>query len=91
MTLTEFLLARISEDEADVEGAGLLGWALCYDERRVLAECAAKRQILSWYVNQREYVTDKYDEGYHEALSDCVKRLAAVDADHPDYNPEWRP
>ena len=54
-TLTDFLLARVAEDEAQVEYAtDPGGWTLSGDERgypvisrsRVLAECEAKRRIV---------------------------------------------
>lgn len=51
MTITEFLLARIAEDEAECKPMAALddddrgGWAIHYAER-VLAECAAKRAIV---------------------------------------------
>lgn len=62
MTLTEFLLARIAEDEAvarnteDVQGSRIGSWRLApayrptnlvaYHPARVLAECEAKRRIV---------------------------------------------
>lgn len=53
MTITEFLLARITEDEQQAEACRELGWvpakkygltAIGYS--RTLAECAAKRAII---------------------------------------------
>jgi len=43
MTLTEFLLARIAEDEADVP---TLGYTMHLTPERRLAECEAKRRIV---------------------------------------------
>lgn len=62
MTLVEFLLARIAEDEAaarsgDEEGRVTNPWALwihydgqylCVHSSRALAECEAKRRIVEW-------------------------------------------
>jgi hypothetical protein len=51
MNITEFLLARVAEDEAEnadyakLEDDDARGWAIAYAQR-VLAECAAKRTIL---------------------------------------------
>jgi hypothetical protein len=87
MTLTEFLLARIAEDESAAERV----WLLIQDDssggptarfrslnERVLAECKAKRAILEGFgfVMNRD-------------LTLCKKHLAAVYANHPDYQPEW--
>ena len=115
MTLTEFLEARIAEDEAVARGSGVIAWLtyrgprglmdytevasatvdapdvwmadegeavgftsaqVIYDERRVLAECAAKRAILRLPV--------RYP-------CPTLRILAEVYADHPDYLPEWKP
>ena len=113
MTLTEFLLARIAEDEADPwRGAELIGTdrvvgraereALAADERewvaRALAECVAKRRIVNghtgWHV-----CPNLTDEGYTdygdgsgdewEAICPTLRTLAAIYADHPDFNPDW--
>lgn len=58
MTITEFLEARIAEDEDYVKPMVGLGeydrrdWAVLYGER-VLAECAAKRRVLDLYEHHR--------------------------------------
>ena len=137
MTITEFLLARISEDEAvALKASEQIGQRWCggggelrtlahgdpratepcwlqvakmgseygphgrpaewetgwwprvdafthmarHDPARVLAECAAKRAI----VEQAE----RTDSGWWE--SNYIAILAAVYADHPDYQPEWK-
>jgi len=59
LTITEFLEARIAEDEEDV--APLVaryendrgGWAIYYGER-VRKECAAKRAVIELYEIHRE-------------------------------------
>ena len=51
-----------------------------YDPERVLAECAAKRSI----VERAELAGTKF-------AMFTLFDLAAVYADHPDYQDEWRP
>ena len=78
MTLTEFLLARIAEDEAAARRVAVVG--SCepgYRPARVLAECEAKRRIV------------KTAEGGLTSSSAAVQFLAAVYSDHPDYRAEW--
>jgi hypothetical protein len=88
MTLTEFLLARIAEDEAWVVtaecGCGD-GWPQrphCPD--RVALECEAKRRIV-------ESEPDEWENGEYRQWHYTLSILAAVFADHPDYREEWRP
>lgn len=153
MTITEFLLARITEDE-DVaiaaatsynkawhygdEPAGM-SWAsdggmvgndatnlwdcegsdtLCaapevathmarHDPSRVLAECKAKRALVDIHTlkdagsgksidpDHREVgcETCNWDTSYwwlEYGPCETLKALAAVHADHPDYNQEWK-
>jgi hypothetical protein len=106
MTITEFLEARIVEDEARALTAN--AWAshggptqwigqpgdglvvrlgdggphiAAWSPTRVLAECAAKRAIIT-------QVSDVQWGGY--AVRDVILgHLAAVYADHPDYDPDW--
>jgi hypothetical protein len=88
MTLIEFLLARITDDEALAANASSYYWGRRTLSERVLAECEAKRRIIEaapWANN-----------GGHSAMKDLPGRwilrlLAAVYADHPDYRDEWRP
>jgi Family of unknown function (DUF6221) len=81
MTLTEFLLARIAEDEAAVahirKDPGYW-YALPWD--RLLAECEAKRRIV------REW--GQFETYNGEGL---MQVLALPYADHPDYLPDWKP
>jgi len=106
MTITDFLLARIAEDEAALERTGpfphsthgrdLVGTyrADCPDcigvpsRKRVLAECAAKRAIVS---ECRPGTLDDLDSGEdaQPAPMWVARALAAVYADHPDYRQEW--
>ncbi len=114
MTLTEFLLARIAEDEHParmasegwVSGDGMLELG-CWDEKRVLAECEAKRRI----VEMAQTATSQETEfraladanplseeaadmlaimgGVRTAADAACESLAAVYADHLDYQQEW--
>jgi hypothetical protein len=134
-TITEFLLARIAEDEAvavasaaidpvpwraaegfvlvaehgdcevahegrhdslygglwDDEGAGSLDMAeetaahvARHDPARVLAECKAKRAIVEGCQLQANPVVRTAPASYSQ-----IRILAAVYADHPDFDPEW--
>lgn len=90
-SLTEFLLARIAEDEraaraAGTASSGALAVALLpeptrlhvmtWAPNRVLAECEAKRRI----------VTLISSPGMQ-----TLRLLALPYEDHPDYQPEWTP
>lgn len=92
MTITEFLLARIADDEAtsahpaEHERAGGYEYAdvggmsdvLTVGTDRVQAECAFKRWLIGTYGGTRDsYV--------------MFRALATVYADHPDYLEEWQP
>lgn len=90
-TLSEFLLARVTEDEADA----MSGWrwkslpAGEYErlQARVLSECEAKRRIVeaaTWEMKDGSRVAYELDE-------DTLRLLALPYADHPDYRDEWRP
>lgn len=79
-SLTEFLLARIAEDETRH-----CEWG-CHE--RIQAEAKAKRAIADlsastdhWEINADAWTVAKW-----------ALRLAALPyADHPDYRQEWRP
>ncbi len=73
-----------------------------HDPARVLAECAAKRQVLSLLDiaeqhsdrvrrNASEYRFVSQAEVPCDVLLCVVQRLALPHADHPDYDPGWRP
>lgn len=53
-----------------------------HDPARILAECAAKRQIV-------EYCSDQLGDEYERIP--VLELLAQPYADHPEYRPEWRP
>lgn len=95
MTITEFLEARIAEDEAAAERGGYHNGGsvfandnygcLLVQPARVLAECAAKRTILEF----RAVLEKGAAPGMHMAVYQTVKCLAAVYSDHPDYDKGW--
>lgn len=104
MTLTDFLLARIAEDEAFARKAerDSVVWApgdagVCdeqgshvgYPPGRVLAECNAKRRIVAKV--QRELDADIHNDRATHLMYDTLELLALPFADHPDYREEWRP
>jgi hypothetical protein len=99
MTLTEFLLWRIAVDEdrhafrdlAEVfraRGEGLVADFLDKEEARALAECEAKRRIVS--VLDAVLAQSRNHEQRQNAET-TLRHLAAVYSDHPDYREEWRP
>jgi hypothetical protein len=97
MTITEFLLARIAEDEADVRSH------FCERgfEVRMLAECAAKRAIVELAVAVQNTIEGEWGGGKDVTIDNAeewdrdylgwemLQTLAAVYKDHPDYQPEW--
>lgn len=112
MTIVEFLLARIAEDEA--VAAGHMGAEYYTDgawpeecTARVMADCKAKRRIVDLYEQHRsnrdarrsplareaEDARAAQDRRTQEARTrvaeEAALSLAAVYADHPDYDPEW--
>ena len=89
MTITEFLLARIAEDEAMIFAGQERGYVMPavanlpgadpFD--RALRECEAKRRIVELQAANDE---DRYLPGF------ILLALASVYADHTDYDPGWR-
>jgi hypothetical protein len=106
-TLTDFLLARIAEDEATIPSLDcrcgtdgvpeVASLPDCPD--RIVAECEAKRRI----VEHADVVSDMDGriEGEWGARGSVpwgedegvmlLRMLALPYADHPDYRPAWRP
>jgi hypothetical protein len=105
VTIAEFLLARINEDEAVVEKwprdarAGIApngrlwqdqyGHPVWQARARVLAECEAKRRIVEEFAALTPIPYD-IAEGIYGAMRHCVQVLALPYADHPDFREEWR-
>ena len=61
---------------------------------RVLAECAAKRTIitLAGHVESMDYqIMNEWGGDIDGTGDDLLKSLAAVYADHPDYRQSWAP
>ena len=89
--LAGFLLARIAEDESETRWLGpcdcrVEGFPLQHGLRcpeRVLAECEAKRRIVTTQLQP-------YPAG-HAPATLVLRLLALPYADHPDYRQEWRP
>lgn len=93
VTITEFLNARLGEDEAAANA--VLGWTAAYSSEdkdfaerfgpaRVLREVAAKRAILDAYLNAGE------GSIVRDVLGFAVGTLASAWSDHADYRAqEW--
>lgn len=113
MSIVEFLLARITEEEAD-NSPDIDPEAWCdrqagihYTHDHIAAECVAKRAVVAIHAlkdagsgtsidpDHREVgcETCNWDTSYwwlEYGPCDTLKALAAVHADHPDYNQEWK-
>lgn len=84
VSLTEFLLARIEEDEADARERGVAAEALA------LAECQAKRRIVENLDGVR--LEQPAIRMYREGLAEVTLRMLALPyVGHPDYREEWKP
>lgn len=93
MDITEFLEARIGEEEAqlrhadtdDPAGSPLIG--------PMLAECAQKRAILDYWKRAAaaEGISDTADAQGEQAIArrSMLRILAAGYENHPDFDPEW--
>jgi hypothetical protein len=93
--LTDFLLARIKEDEARATTEATLrdgdpyyvteasSFERHFDPARVLAECQAKRRAVG-------VVRRSFGLAQETMAALVLSSLAAVYADHPDYRQEWR-
>ncbi len=101
--LTEFLLARIVEDEAEcrreiADGYGGDQHESGWPSNRVLADCEAKRRIVACAVAAKSRATRAVEMDWPSvvrlaaavAYEDAMKFHALVYADHPDYREEWR-
>lgn len=101
MTLTEFLLARIAEDErlarahqalVDANpipvGASVGLLPECLTPQRVMDEAAVKREILNDHQWHEDVETPTCWECRNRAPCETVLALATVYRSHPDYE-EW--
>lgn len=94
MTITEFLLARITEDEDAAREWYGTGTVANRRDDFWLAECAAKRRIVKIHADPRADVVVDGVVLVTVCLQaeDCptLRALVMVYADHPDYREEWR-
>jgi hypothetical protein len=105
-TLTEFLLARLAEDEVAARGASHHSQLVQDYERdnygylwvkttRVLAEVEAKRRIVraheKWCDGSCGDGEPSASYPFHQAHYWSLAALAAVYSDHPDYDEAWKP
>lgn len=102
--LIRFFKARLDEKEP-AKVCGCLDanhWPPCTKsvtdwKNRAWREIAAGRQLLAWYadsVDASELFREKLGTGTHmaaaaESYLNAIRALAAIDSDHPDYNPAW--
>lgn len=94
MTLPDFLLARIAEDEAEAQKGALRAGVGTGPRYRIVAECGARRRIVELHdgVLKRELAArDASALGADLMHGDVLRLLALPYADHPDYRQEWRP
>ncbi len=89
MTITEFLLDRIAEDETearyaatDLDNDQTAHWIREVYAPRVAADAKAKRQIAELAVE---------DGAWGDGHTHAVRCLAEVYAGHADYDEVWRP
>lgn len=94
MNLTDFLLARIAEDEAGVDD-GRFAWWFRMDQpqpftrNRLRAECEAKRRIVERHTHDDDRLP--WWPRRPSRLGDCptLRDLALPYSGHPDFNPSW--
>lgn len=100
MALTEFLLARIDEDEAacahlEDESGPPAPWS----RARLLTECAVKRRIITLAYEATGYdmtadlerdTNDRAESGIAFVGDRILRALASPYAAHPDFDPTWR-
>jgi hypothetical protein len=61
-----------------------------HDPARVLAEVAAKRDVIRLAERAHDYHAT-FLSGFAAAMEDALRKFALAYADHPDYRPEWAP
>jgi len=97
VTLTEFLLARIAEDE---DASVTVHWARCalltsasgcscHYPSNIIRDCTAKRVLIDWIETRAAF--HDMSRTLVGAGFDMLKLLAARYADHPAYLLEWKP
>ncbi len=83
MTIVEFLNARW--DDAEFREPS---------PTDVMADIAAKRRVMAWYVDSKEWGEQGHHDEYASdasGLKTALVLLASAYAEHPDFNPEWKP
>jgi hypothetical protein len=91
MRITDFLEARIAEDEERAEYVLKWGdWGGLFKPPRVLAECAAKRAIIAASREDYEDSLTRNDDTI-ELGTIALYALASVYSSHPDYQHKWAP
>lgn len=89
LSITEFLEARIAEDEAEAKQLqGDMDFGLEAAGDRMLAECAAKRAIIAACREDHEDSLTRNDDTI-ELGSIALYALASVYSNHADYQQEW--
>jgi hypothetical protein len=95
--LTDFLLARITEDEDDTICGGSGEYRSCdrLTQRRE-DECASKRRIVEYHIRLRDDATKGYPDDHalwsvavHQTAT-IVEMMVQVYAAHPDFQDEWK-
>lgn len=105
LTLTDFLLARISEAEKAARDDGadaMVGWCLkelsksAYEWVQAYMLRVARRTLAECEAKRQilricEYGSFHNSEVHRMASKPILRALALPYADHPDYRGEWRP
>lgn len=100
MTLTEFVLARIDDDEAAARGEAPHAPGGRWSPERLLAECEAKRALvelayeatgLDMTVDLDRDVRARAESGIDFVGERMLLALALPYADHPDFHRDWHP
>lgn len=83
MTITEFLLARIADDERELGYADL--------GARMWREREARRAIATICAGDLpdDFPTNRDLGTFQMTVGDVLLLLAAIYSDHPDYDPSW--
>lgn len=88
MNITDFLHARIADDEA-AAGTWYEDWRGNLETLadRVRAECAAKRRIVAL----ETCLACEVEAQPCDHRDSTLRLMAAVYRDHPDYQEDWKP
>lgn len=95
LALADFLLARIGEDAAACQRGCVCGYLYPANDprcdHRVLAECEAKREIVTAMTAPDFLLHDDARRVAQIARQVVLGFLATIYADHPEYRDEWKP